>query len=106
MYGRAAAAPKRPNVQMPDKIIPSNKILCFQNIPESVAEDQLELQFLASRSQLPFPFHIDAIVTSRNSSFLDTPTYYTRIVLSQPNEILRLWSFLYKGSAGVAAKDA
>lgn len=43
------------------------------------------------------PFMDAIIITSRNSSSLDTPTY-TRFVLSQPNEILRLWSSWTKGA--------
>jgi hypothetical protein len=37
------------------------------------------------------------IITSRNSSSLDTPTY-TKFVLSRPNEILHLWSSWTKGA--------
>lgn len=44
-----------------------------------------------------FPSMDANIITSRNFSSLDTPTY-TRFVLSQPNEILRLWSSWTKGA--------
>ena len=76
----APAAPKRPNVQMPDEYLPPNKILFLQNLPETSTKEQLQTLF----NQYPNLYEVRLIPTKKDIAFVE---------------------YIDEGSAGVA-KDA
>ena len=76
----APAAPKRPNVQMPDEYLPPNKILFLQNLPETSTKEQLQALF----NQYPNLYEVRLIPTKKDIAFVE---------------------YMDEGSAGVA-KDA
>ncbi|KAF9533554.1 hypothetical protein CPB83DRAFT_866994 [Crepidotus variabilis] len=65
--GSALPATKRPNVQMPDEYLPPNKILFLQNLPDSVAKDQLNALF----SQYPNLHEVRLIPTKKDIAFVE-----------------------------------
>ncbi|KZV62785.1 RNA-binding domain-containing protein [Peniophora sp. CONT] len=65
--GAATAAPKRPNVQMPDEYLPPNKILFLQNLPETVTKEQLTNLF----QQYPNLHEVRLIPTKKDIAFVE-----------------------------------